>query len=76
MAIFSASVALAVKATFSGPGHPNRRESLHRVSKTVPAASRELSWVPRELLPMVLMARKTASATEGGLWTVVAALSK
>ena len=70
MAMFSASVELAVKTTWSGRGQPKSAASLQREAVSAP------SCVPRALLPKLPIARATASMTCGGLRSVVAALSR
>ena len=76
MAMFRASVELAVKMTWSGRGQPKSLASFTRVLYTVRDASRAPPWAPRAALPMAVMARTTASMTWGGLCSVVAALSR
>ena len=74
--MFSASVELAVRQTWSGCGQPNSAASASRAAKIGRAAARLSAWALRPLLPMVCMACTTASMTQGGLRRVVAALSR
>ena len=76
MAMFSASVELAVKITCSDFGQPNSFASLPRVRYSRRFEFSAPSWAPREALPSEVSAPATASATQGGFRSVVAALSR
>ncbi len=75
MAMFRASVALAVKTTRSGESLPRSRASETRAWATVRAAPSSASPAPLPELPRLPMASTTASATHGGRsWDVAAQL--
>ena len=76
MAVLSAQVTLAPKATRPAPGPPSRSFAAQRHSYTDIPAPR-LAWcTPRPTLPRCAMASTTACATSAGFTNDVAALSK
>ena len=74
--MFSASVEFAVNATWSARGQPNSAAAASRASEMMRDAVSDSSCALRPELPSVVMARTTASMTQGGLRSVVAALSR
>ena len=76
MAMFSAWVALRVKATFSGFFRWYSSARAQRQSKAVSAARTAAGYPPRPGELMVAMASAMAAGTVPGFWKLVAALSK